>query len=258
VDGPCPPDIAQLLRSGKTDEPEEIDAKRRRLFERAASTNAWRTSAPAASTFGMRNVAWVGLAALTVLVGTFAAGGTKRFGASARGASVDEPSNGASETDIGVAAEIVGIPAPRIPPATSIVGIPDPRMPPATSIVGIEATKTPHLAEDRARTTKNAPPLDTRRTRPSVEDELAAIDAVRSALGARAPDRALDRITRYRSTFTTPNFADEADTLEIQALAALGRVDQAREHAERFLEAHPNSPYKERVRAVAGLRGPID
>lgn len=89
---------------------------------------------------------------------------------------------------------------------------------------------------------------------PSFDAEIAAIDKARGALAGERPAEALARVEAYRSTFADPHFADEADAIEIQALAALGRKDEARRKAERFLATRARSPYAQRVRSAAGLK----
>ena len=83
--------------------------------------------------------------------------------------------------------------------------------------------------------------------------EIAAIDKARGALTTERPAEALARVQTYRSTFAAPHFADEADAIEVQALAALGRKDEARRKGEEFLTRRPRSPYAQRVRSAAGL-----
>ena len=84
----------------------------------------------------------------------------------------------------------------------------------------------------------------------SIDAELAAIEAARGVLASGHASDALARVHDYRTTFATPHFSDEADVIEVQALAALGRGDEARTKAQRFLAAHPRSPYAQRIRAV--------
>ncbi|MDF2691977.1 MAG: hypothetical protein K0S65_360 [Labilithrix sp.] len=88
---------------------------------------------------------------------------------------------------------------------------------------------------------------------PNIDGEIAAIDAARGDLAAARPAEALSRVRSYRRTFAAPHFADEADVLEVQSLAALGRNAEARQMAERFLAKHPQSPYVQRVRSAVGL-----
>lgn len=87
----------------------------------------------------------------------------------------------------------------------------------------------------------------------NVADELKLIDAARGALSAGQPAAAHSYIQHYRTSFPTPHFVDEANALEVQALAALGRSDEARTKGKLFLQAHPGSPYTQRVRSAAGL-----
>ncbi len=92
-----------------------------------------------------------------------------------------------------------------------------------------------------------------RHGQPGLEDELAAIDAARAALASGRADVALSNVNRYHRTFHEGRFTEEADALEIQALAALGRLEEARAKGERFLASRPGSPYERRVRSSMGL-----
>lgn len=88
---------------------------------------------------------------------------------------------------------------------------------------------------------------------PELVDEIAIIDQARGALAAHRPADTLAQLKGYRTTFTSPHFSEEADALEIQALAAIGRTDEARRKAEQFLAMHAQSPYAQRVRSAAGI-----
>jgi hypothetical protein len=85
-----------------------------------------------------------------------------------------------------------------------------------------------------------------------VEDELVAIDSARAALTAGRADEALGRIAECRKKFPHPRYAEEADALEVQALVATGRRDEARAKATLFFASHPDSPYDKRIRAAIG------
>jgi len=91
-------------------------------------------------------------------------------------------------------------------------------------------------------------------TTPGLQDELRAIDAARAAFVEHAPAVALERVESYRRRFPSGHFMDEAEALEIQSLAALGRNEDARARAERFLAARPASPYAQRVRSAIGIK----
>ncbi len=88
----------------------------------------------------------------------------------------------------------------------------------------------------------------------SIDVELGVIDAARGSLSAGRPAETLARVDGYRSAFSSPQFADEADALEVQALAALGRIDEARSKAEVFLAARGQSPAARRVRSSVGIK----
>ncbi|AKV00582.1 hypothetical protein AKJ09_07245 [Labilithrix luteola] len=88
----------------------------------------------------------------------------------------------------------------------------------------------------------------------TIDGEIAAIDAARASLAAGRSSEALSKVQSYRRSFPAPHFAGEADALEIQALAALGRTDEARQKADRFLASRPQSPYAQRVRQAVGLK----
>ena len=82
--------------------------------------------------------------------------------------------------------------------------------------------------------------------------EIALVDAARSAVATGADDRALTLLNRYDSSFRAGTFRPEAAALRIEALDHLGRTDQARTLAQRFIAAHPDSPLAERVARVTG------
>ncbi|MBN9160073.1 MAG: hypothetical protein BGO98_41920 [Myxococcales bacterium 68-20] len=137
--------------------------------------------------------------------------------------------------------------APKIAPAQPSAS------PPAPSVVEtVRVEQLPSAAIDDG-TGKVAVPRPSSASkapsRPGLEDELAAIDGARSELASGHPDAALARVQSYQRTFRAGRFSEEADALEIQALAALGRLSEARAKGERFLAAHPGSPYERRVRS---------
>lgn len=89
---------------------------------------------------------------------------------------------------------------------------------------------------------------------PTMDDELEAVDRARASLAGGRAEETLARVEAYRTRYREPHFGDEADALEVQALAVLGRTDEARRKAEQFLSAHPRSLYTQRVRSVAGMK----
>jgi hypothetical protein len=88
--------------------------------------------------------------------------------------------------------------------------------------------------------------------------QLAALAAVRNALAAQQPARALSLIDDFEHRFPTSQVAEEALVLRIEALSALGRAAEAGALGQRFLHDRPTSVYGARVRTVtqSAARGP--
>ncbi|MRG96258.1 outer membrane protein assembly factor BamD [Polyangium spumosum] len=81
--------------------------------------------------------------------------------------------------------------------------------------------------------------------------ELQALRVAREALASGDGARALGALDDYDARFPRGHLALEAEVLRIEALSRAGDVSAAA-RARRFLEAHPQSPYAERLRALAG------
>lgn len=81
--------------------------------------------------------------------------------------------------------------------------------------------------------------------------EIKLIDDAEASLKAGHAEQALGSLRDYRVRFPGGRFSLEAAALEIQALAAAGRTDEARRRAETFIATHPNSLLVERVRPYA-------
>jgi outer membrane protein assembly factor BamD (BamD/ComL family) len=84
--------------------------------------------------------------------------------------------------------------------------------------------------------------------RSTLSAEVAALDAARAALAARAFDQALQLIDRYRDDFPTGELCADADVVAIEALFAKGDHPAALRQAARFLSQHPKDPHSEAVR----------
>ena len=101
-----------------------------------------------------------------------------------------------------------------------------------------------------------AAPRPLRRPPVTLEQELAGVQRARAALDrgdAQASLAELDRFGRERGW----NRLDvEAGMLRIEALAGVGRSDEARKLARRFVEQHPNNPLVDRARRFAAPAGP--
>jgi hypothetical protein len=82
--------------------------------------------------------------------------------------------------------------------------------------------------------------------------ERRLVDSARAALSQDRPDPALSAIATHRRRFPEGALAEERDALEVEALAAAGRRDEAAGAAERFARRYPDSLYRGRVRAAVG------
>jgi hypothetical protein len=227
LDGHLEPHVAELLRSMQGDVPPAAAENKRRICATAAASAPWQQSAPVpVSSRLLRNAFWIGIAAVIVGAVVVATSSRSSGGAASAAPGGTEP------------AEVAVPPVPT--ETTAAAEIPSVRVD--------ELPSAPSSTERATSPTRREPAL-------GVEDELKTIVAAQSALTASRPLATLSQIARYRATFPTPHFSGEADALEVQALAALGRSDEARTKAKRFVATHPDSPYTQRVRSAAALNG---
>lgn len=250
VDDSIAPELHDLLRSAEGDAPPAPEDRQDKII-----------AAIAASTAGGAATAAVTAAASTRLDGLvrFAKWAAPLFGVvvAASYVGVREPADRAQPVEPG------GTPAPAV---EQVQRPPEAEPPPtATREEGVRVEDLPSAAASAQRPAARAdgdvprPPSPAAARplpapEPNIDAEIAAIDKARGALAGERPAEALGRVEAYRSTFADPHFADEADAIEVQALAALGRKDEARGKAERFLATRARSPYAQRVRSAAGLK----
>lgn len=84
--------------------------------------------------------------------------------------------------------------------------------------------------------------------KPSIRDEVRALDSVRSALSAGQPSVALSRLSDYSQTFPKGALRMEAAVLRVKALAAAGRTQEASRRAQALVSRNPNSVVASRLR----------
>jgi hypothetical protein len=87
---------------------------------------------------------------------------------------------------------------------------------------------------------------------PSLADEVLAIKSAKGALASGNAADALRQLDAYRSHFPRGRLAQEATVVRIEALLSSGNQAVAGAIADRFLSAHPDSPYSARVRTLLG------
>ncbi len=78
-------------------------------------------------------------------------------------------------------------------------------------------------------------------------EEIALIDAARTAVRTGAPANALTLLRRYRQSFPSGTFSPEATVLEVEALSASGQHARAEALAREFLAQHGDSPLAPRM-----------
>jgi hypothetical protein len=83
----------------------------------------------------------------------------------------------------------------------------------------------------------------------TLTDEVHVVEAARGAL-PDDPSRALSLLVGAEHSFARPQLADERDALRVEALARLGRWDDARALAASLEARAPHSPQCARVRAL--------
>jgi hypothetical protein len=125
------------------------------------------------------------------------------------------------------------LPAPRPPE----VADPEPEVADPQKPILDEAEGKPQLTKTRARG-RSSP---ARKPASSLADELALIDGARAALSRLDSATALAALEEHRRRYPSAKLAQERDALFVRTFVALGRYDDAREHARRFELEFPNS-----------------
>jgi hypothetical protein len=151
----------------------------------------------------------------------------------------------------GVGAGVAGdrwlSPAPAAPPPI-IIATPQPQ-PPAEvgTALPVEPTHlaSPPPAAERPKPASSRPPSSSANER----SERLVLEAARTALLKRDASAALEAIARHRATFPKGALTEERDALEVQALASLGRTDEARSKGRVFLKNYPQSVFGPAVEA---------
>lgn len=86
--------------------------------------------------------------------------------------------------------------------------------------------------------------------------EIELVDGARAAVAQNASGRALQILGRYETRYPAGSFGPEATAVKVEALMHLGRTDEARALATRFVATHRGMLLADRVAAVAGLSRP--
>ena len=107
-------------------------------------------------------------------------------------------------------------------------------------------------ADDVIPEAKTAPPPQAAQPAASatLADEVAALQVARTALAGHDPSGAIVALDHYKSRFPSGKLGPEATVLRIDALTQRGDRATASAMGDRFLAAHPHSPYADRVRSI--------
>jgi|HubBroStandDraft_1064217.scaffolds.fasta_scaffold110308_2 hypothetical protein len=129
---------------------------------------------------------------------------------------------------------------PRTVPA------PIPTMRAVAAMPAVPATPAAKPVSGQGSTFGGSPP------QPTLTAEVAALAEARHALASGDAATSLGLLDGYDRRFAQPILTLEATVLRVEALVALGRIDEARGLARGMLAAHPDSPYAQRVRSLIG------
>jgi hypothetical protein len=92
------------------------------------------------------------------------------------------------------------------------------------------------------------PPVEEKRSSRGLGEQVVTIDRAESALAAGNVSEALRMVDDYESRFPSGSLSQEAAVLRIEALLKQGKREEAVALANRFLAAHPSSPYATKLR----------
>jgi len=149
----------------------------------------------------------------------------------------------------GVVAE-VAVPAVASPPAeaasTSIV---TPRRTVAVPVARGVAAPPPVVAPVAS---ESPAVVEGKHSARELGEQVASVDRARSALAGGDAAEAIRLVDDYDARFPGGALAQEATTLRIEALLKEGRSVDAAQVADRFLSAHPTSPYAAKLRRLLG------
>lgn len=241
---PLPPPLAAekeferaLLSSAEADAPPEGAA--RRALARFATEAALlaRVAPPPPSTTLPRGKSlgkWLGwgVVASTALVAAYWVGRT-----TASPASVS-----AAPPPLDVSAAVVSAPRAVSPASVTAVTVPTASSPaPRKQLDSASARRA--IAP-----TKQSPSMPP--TTPSLAEELARLDAARTALAIGDFDGTARELARYEAEFPRGSLAREADLVAITALSEKGDRAEAMRRARRFLTLYPRDVHAARVKEL--------
>lgn len=251
-------DARALLRSAAADEPSPAQLERL-----AARLPPAMPGAPASAGLGAK--AWLALA----LAGGAAAIAVVAFTRPASSPASSSPPALAAMTPAASAelARAPSVPVPLAPPSPPAAVIEPPAVaaaPPAVAPARPSVRRSPSVSAPPplSPTPSASPPPSPSPTAspspspPAPPRELDLLDPAWSALRARDPARALALASEHARLHPDGTMVAEREAIAIEALAALGRADDARARLARLLARDPGSAYRPRLERL--LADPAD
>lgn len=226
----APPSLDELLAGARDDFPS--DDALSRLADRVDAAQA--TTAATSSNSILRTLARPRLALLVVTAATFGIFGTTRVLVSTTS------------------------PAHTAPAATPAA----PAEPQVDPVVVSATSPVAEIPSIDVRSLPSSKPADVKRPSSEVENTAPAAEESESSLLNRAhaavssnPDHALSLTAEHSRRFARGMLVQEREVIAVEALARLGRTDEARARATMFHSNYPNSAYRRRIDAALDQRG---
>jgi TolA-binding protein len=137
---------------------------------------------------------------------------------------------------------------PPAPAALPLAVEPEPAQ--AREVAAAPAPEQEPPPEEAAKIAKKPPAAPAAATGSSLEREKTLLRAAQRALKDGDPKGAFRRLREHERRFPAGDLAELRMALRVTVLCDLGRTDEARAEAERFLRTRPGSPLAARVRTM--------
>jgi hypothetical protein len=241
------PEARQILEGGRAgDEPTGEDRRRMRasVMRAIAAGGAIGAASAAAETSAAAGLKVGAVSAWKVAAGLFLAGAVAGAGAGAIGSRDDAPRPSTTAVASVRAAPVVPARRPQEPLASPPGEAPAPA--PAPSAAVPQPAPGPAPAAPRSSAAPPSPPEDT------LPAENQGLREAYGAMQGGDPARALALLDEQQAKGSA--LREEREAARVLALCQLGRVDEGRAAAARFLQASPRSPLADRVRNACPAR----
>ncbi len=133
-----------------------------------------------------------------------------------------------------------------LPPAAAFSASPAP----APALHNVDAAPQAPAASVSADAKPDRAPQAAALRQPTVDEEVRLVNAAQLALRSGDPNRALRVLAEDAARFPKGKLMSAREVMHMMALCTLGRTEQARLEAERFLEKNAQSPFADRVKSI--------